>query len=56
MGNGSRLSVDPATDDIDASIAGDPMIPKSILNQLRRDLIAKLEALGHTVTLTPTAA
>ena len=29
---------------LDATIAGDPMIPKSVLNQLRRDLVARLDA------------
>ena len=31
---------------LDASIAGDPMIPKSVLNRLRRDLVTRLDAQG----------
>lgn len=33
---------------LDASISGDPMIPKSVLNQLRRDLVTRLDAQGAT--------
>ncbi|QEH33287.1 putative protease YhbU precursor [Aquisphaera giovannonii] len=33
---------------LDAAIEGDPMIPRSLLNQVRRDLVAKLEVAAST--------
>jgi putative protease len=35
-------------DALEAEIEGGPMVPKSVLNQIRRDLVAKLDALAET--------
>lgn len=41
---------------IEATIKGDPMIPKSVLNRLRRDLVARLDALSSVRPVRSIAA
>ncbi|WP_240907113.1 U32 family peptidase [Paludisphaera rhizosphaerae] len=43
-------------DDLEAEIEGAPMVPKSLLNQIRRDLTARLDALADAPPPRPMAA
>lgn len=42
-------------DALEVEIDGGPMVPKSVLNQIRRDLVARLDALAQTPPPRPTA-
>lgn len=43
-------------DGLDVEIEGGPMVPKSVLNQIRRDLVARLDAMAEAPPKRPTAA
>ena len=39
--------------ELEATIEGSPMVPKSVLNQLRRELVARLDAVSRRRAARP---